>query len=368
MKQEETMQTGQRNLPVDCAKSLAICFVLLIHTSADVLRGGAVGSLYWLEGLFWNSLSRGAVPLFLLCSGALFLDPDRPVTARHIWRRNIPHLLLALAFWALAYQFAPYVTRGLPRADELRENLLTLLRGRQEGHLYFLTIMLLVYAALPVTRAFCVRADEKALRYALGFWLVTGVLLPTAKSLGLFRSIQGIILQWPLPLAWACIGCTVLGGALDRRPLRVRPAACMAIGGWLICFVGTWLLSRHAGTLQTQLLEGLSPGPCMLAAGLFSLCVQRASGSCRRSPVRRSVSILCTCLCCVCCIAAGCLRGFAARSCPFRCWPPYAVQEAFSSGCCCPASHGSVAGWSDLGRQIPRIRHGCGPGGFVLAG
>lgn len=276
MKQEEAMQTGQRNLPVDCAKSLAICFVLLIHTSADVLRGGAVGSLYWLEGLFWNSLSRGAVPLFLLCSGALFLDPDRPVTVRHIWRRNIPHLLLALAFWALAYRFAPYVTRGFPRADELRENLLTLLRGGQEGHLYFLTIMLLVYAALPVTRAFCVRADEKALRYALGFWLVTGVLLPTAKSLGLFRSIQGIILQWPLPLAWACIGCTVLGGALDRRPLRVRPAACMAIGGWLICFVGTWLLSRHAGTLQTQLLEGLSPGPCMLAAGLFSLCAQKA--------------------------------------------------------------------------------------------
>ena len=78
-------RTEQRNLPVDCAKSLAISFVLLIHASADVLRGGAVGSGYWLEGLFWNSLSRGAVPLFLLCSGALFLDPDRPVTARHIW-------------------------------------------------------------------------------------------------------------------------------------------------------------------------------------------------------------------------------------------------------------------------------------------
>ena len=78
-------RTEQRNLPVDCAKSLAISFVLLIHAPADVLRGGAVGSGYWLEGLFWNSLSRGAVPLFLLCSGALFLDPDRPVTAQHIW-------------------------------------------------------------------------------------------------------------------------------------------------------------------------------------------------------------------------------------------------------------------------------------------
>ena len=60
-------RTEQRNLPVDCAKSLSISFILLIHASADGLRGGAVGSGYWLEGLFWNSLSRGAVPLFLLC-------------------------------------------------------------------------------------------------------------------------------------------------------------------------------------------------------------------------------------------------------------------------------------------------------------
>ena len=64
-------RTEQRNLPVDCAKSLAISFVLLIHASADILRGGAVGSGYRLEGLFWNSLSRGAVPLFLLCSCGL---------------------------------------------------------------------------------------------------------------------------------------------------------------------------------------------------------------------------------------------------------------------------------------------------------
>ena len=292
MKRTEPARMEQRNLPVDCAKSLAISFVLLIHASADVLRSDTVGSLYWLEGLFWNSLSRGAVPLFLLCSGVLFLDPDRPVTARHIWRRNIPHLLLALVFWALAYQLAPYVTRGLPRADELRESFLTLLRGGQEGHLYFLTIMLLVYAALPVTHAFCIRADEKTLRYALIFWLVTGVLLPTAKSLGLFRGMQGIVLQWPLPLAWACIGCTALGGALDRRPLRARSAACMAVGGWLVCFAGTWLLSRHAGALQTQLLEGLSPGPCMMAAGLFSLCAQKA-GRLRAAGVRLVRTLSC---------------------------------------------------------------------------
>ena len=76
---------------VDCAKCLAIFCVLLIHAASDVLRGGPISSVRWLSGLFWGSVSRGAVPLFLLCSGALLLDAERTISARHIWRRNIPH-------------------------------------------------------------------------------------------------------------------------------------------------------------------------------------------------------------------------------------------------------------------------------------
>lgn len=205
-------RTEQRNLPVDCAKSLAISFVLLIHASADVLRGGAVGSGYWLEGLFWNSLSCGAVLLFLLCSGALFLDPDRSVTAQHIWRRNIPHLLLALAFWALAYQFVPYVTRGLPRADELRESLLTLLRGGQKA------------GRLPAAGVRFVRTLSRA---SFGIYLVhlfvLRLLCRCGLSAGLCRQIVSI------PLLAALCGCGRPGGGVEqlaggrgRRGLR-RP-------------------------------------------------------------------------------------------------------------------------------------------------
>lgn len=196
-------RTEQRNLPVDCAKSLAISFVLLIHASADVLRGGAVGSGYWLEGLFWNSLSRGAVPLFLLCSGTLFLDPDRPVTAQHIWRRNIPHLLLALAFWALAYQFAPYVTRGLPRADELRESLLTLLRGGQKaGRL----------------RAAGVRLVRTLSRASFGIYLVHLFVLRLLCRCGLSAGLCRPIVSIPLLATLCGAGSFLIWLLLSRLP------------------------------------------------------------------------------------------------------------------------------------------------------
>ena len=135
--------------------------------------------------------------------------------------------------------------------------------------------MLLVYAALPITYTFAAHADEKTERYALSFWILYGVLLPTLKSLGLLQAFSGIFLQWPLTLAWGAIGCTWLGHFLiKRKPLPVHLTAAMILIGFIICFAGTWPRSIRTGKLSAQLLEGLSPGPCFLAAGFFSLCIR----------------------------------------------------------------------------------------------
>ena len=267
--------TGGRIAAVDYAKTLALACVVVIHVSSEVLLGRQAGSAAWLEGLFWSSLARGAVPLFLMCSGALFMDRTGGLSVRHIWKRNIPHILLALLVWAAVYKMIPRFLHEKVTADALRAILLELLCGQHEGHLYFLHIMLLVYAALPVTYTFAANADEKTERYALAFWIVFGVLLPTVKSLGLLHAFSGIFLQWPLTLAWGAIGCTWMGHLLMKRgPLPVHLAAAMIFAGFIICFAGTWFRSVRAGKLEAQLLEGLSPGPCFLAAGFFSLCMR----------------------------------------------------------------------------------------------
>lgn len=80
--------TGSRIAAVDYAKTLAIVCVVTIHVSSEVLLGRQIGSAAWLEGLFWSSLARGAVPLFLMCSGVLFLDRSGGLSVRRIWKRN----------------------------------------------------------------------------------------------------------------------------------------------------------------------------------------------------------------------------------------------------------------------------------------
>lgn len=174
--------TGRRISAVDYAKTLAIACVVMIHVSSEVLLGRQVGSAAWLEGLFWGSLARGAVPLFLMCSGVLFLDRTDGLSVQHIWKRNIPHILLALFVWATVYKMIPRFLHEKVTADALRAILLELLCGQHEGHLYFLHIMLLVYAALPITYTFAANADEKwsVMRWYSGSYMVCSYRRPKA--------------------------------------------------------------------------------------------------------------------------------------------------------------------------------------------
>ena len=180
------------------------------------MLGRQIGSAAWLEGLFWSSLQRGAVPLFLMCSGVLFLDRSGGLSVRRIWKRNIPHIPACAACLAAVYKLVPRFLHEKLTAEALRMILLELLCGQHGGYLYFLHIMLLVYAALPVTYTFAANADEKTERYALAFWIVSGVLLPTAKASDFSMRFPAFFLQWPLTLAWGAIGCTWLGAFSDK--------------------------------------------------------------------------------------------------------------------------------------------------------
>lgn len=192
---QNVVAAPERVRQVDLAKSIAIFCVILIHTSGEPLLWQKPGSSQWLQSLFWASAARFAVPLFFLCSGALLLDETRALTTGHIWKRNIPHLLAALFFWALVYALAPGEASGSVGQADVSDAIRDVLCWRHAQHLYFLHIMLLVYAALPVTRLFAAKADEKAVRYALALWAVTGVALPMAKSLGLLAWLEGIPAQ-----------------------------------------------------------------------------------------------------------------------------------------------------------------------------
>lgn len=263
-----------RNQAVDLVKTVAICAVIVTHVTAPAFGMGDVGSAPWLTALFWASVSHASVPLFLMASGALLLDPGRELTLRKLYTKNFPRLLIALLFWAVCYKLFIMVLFGGVTVPGLIQAGKELVLFRHEEHLYYLHIMLLVYAFLPLTRLVSCHAPRHVAAYLLGLWALLGIIYPTVKDFWPFTLLVGIPQQWRMNMTYASIGYTLLGwylssGSKDRR--RWLWAGCAA-AGIAAGFIGSWAASNAAGSLRLGFLEGMGVPMCLLAVGIYQLC------------------------------------------------------------------------------------------------
>lgn len=121
---------------------------------------------------------------------------------------------------------------GVLERTALRQAALNLVLFHHKNHLYYLHIILLVYAVLPLTRRLVAAADRRLLNYALGIWFVLGCLAPTLKFFPPLSLVGGIPAQYPINLTWCAVGYGVLGDVLTQEAPRHRPPdLCLAVFG-----------------------------------------------------------------------------------------------------------------------------------------
>lgn len=265
-----------RNFGIDLVRALAILGVLLVHVSTDAYRN-PVGSADWWGGIFWGAAFRRNVPLFLMCSGAILLQPERELTLKRLYLHNVLRLLVSLFAWSLVFKIYHLASADSLTLPALWHACKEVLLFEQEWHLYFMQIMLLVYLFLPVTRILTAAASKRQLEYAILAWFLTGILYPTLKPFWPFSLLYGIPAQWLMNMSYAAIGYGLLGWYLRRWPLQRKWNLLLCAAGLLILLGATWLFSLRQGSTYTAFFEGMSLGPAFLAAGIFGLCNEAKS-------------------------------------------------------------------------------------------
>ena len=265
---EATKQT--RDPGIDLVKTAAIIGVVILHTCSYGYESPVL-SFQWTASVVWGCFVFASVPLFFMCSGALLLPPQKHLPIRRLYARNILRIVIAMLAWAVFYKIFHLLGNGGFSAAALWQAIKEVLLLNQEFHMYYLHIILLVYAFLPLTRALVRSATETELRYALILWFLLGILYPTVLPYRPFSLLVGIPLQWMMNMSYASIGYGLLGWYLTQRLPSPRRAALFAAAGFLLMLVPTLFRSVRAGELDTNFLEGMSVGVCCFAVGLFSL-------------------------------------------------------------------------------------------------
>lgn len=278
----------------------------MIHVSAQYLTVYCTAGEWQFDAsAAWRSLCAAGVPLFLMCSGALMLRPEKELPLKRLYLHNILRLVIAMLVWSFAYKLW-----GLyfPGSSTARASCVRLRRYWCLTSTFIFTISTSCCWCIFPARDAQLRknASEKEMNYFLLAWFALGILYPTLRPYRPLSLIQGFPTQWAMNMSYAAIGYGVLGCRLCQKRLPAKTGAAIAAAGLAAVLLPTVFVSRANGALFEGCLNGMSVAVCLFAAGLYilGLCAgeKYAQGAALSSlsRVRRSAYILRTFSCSTC--------------------------------------------------------------------
>ena len=279
----------------DGTRVLAIAGVVAIHSLGlipEPLRGLAATPAPWVVYVMYAA-TRWCVPVFLMLSGALLIEPRRPETDREFFRRRLARVIPPLAFWSVAYiAWRWFVLGTFSRPTSIGA---ALLRGRPEYHLWYAFALLGLYATVPLLRRFYLRATRSE-QWIMGLaWIGVWTASATAwSSLG--------TIGWRIPpdpivfIEWApYMGYFVAGHLLRDVRLKGRALlACLAVA--TVFTLGNAAALRFLATHGRGHLAGgvlgcyLSPAAVAQSFAMFLALASLIRGRWARSAIVRRLS------------------------------------------------------------------------------
>ena len=242
---------------VDVLRVIAAFAVVVIHVCDRFFSETDLTGLDWNVMNFYDSLSRFAVPVFVMISGALFLNPDRELSIKKLYSKNILRIVTAFVFWSAIYAFVT--------AEGTGERVNAFLKG--PTHFWYVFVVVGLYICTPILRE--IAKDDKLLRYFLIAAFVTAVLIPCVLEVVSFEPLDYVYKKAQLKLFSGYSGYFLLGYYLSKLRLKKRYMllfAAAGIGGFVVTVIGTRFFSLRNGTAFESLYSNFTPN--VLAQGI----------------------------------------------------------------------------------------------------
>ncbi len=173
----------KRNYSLDIARILAVLAVVMIHCSASFVTAFKPLSSEFVFGSIFDGLARYGVPVFLMISGALFLDESKAVTLKDILSKNVKSLAIITVIWAVIYSLFSNVL--LPVVTNNPVSLNKFIRGSLLGHyhMWYLYMIIGVYLVTPFLKKFVCKENHKMVLFFIAVSLVAQFSLPLIDKL-----------------------------------------------------------------------------------------------------------------------------------------------------------------------------------------
>ena len=284
-----TLKTEDR-FPIDLIRTVAIVMVITVHAAIEphpiVQMVDQAEVVRWFTVTTYDSLARSSVPLFVMLSGALLLQPSKAEPVRVFLRKRLGRLGLPFIFWGTAY----FAWRFLANHEAFSVG--SVVQGVLTGpyyHFWFLYMLFGLYLITPVLRVLTAYAERRIIKYFLLLWLLGTAIVP------LLVLVSGFAVEPKLFAVTGWIGYFLLGYYLLETRVRSSRLYVLWLTGFLWTILGTYvvtaLVGGHSGLF---FLDYLSVSVILASASLFLVLsnVSLSTFETRFSQVNRLIHVI----------------------------------------------------------------------------
>jgi surface polysaccharide O-acyltransferase-like enzyme len=268
------MQQGKKfnqergfSIPVDLIRTIAIVGVILLHAARDltIQQMGQFEIVRWVTVDIYQSLGRVGVPLFVMLTGALLLQPSKNESISGFFKKRWARIGLPFIFWGavyFAYDF--FVLNHAITANAIVQGILT----GPYYHFWYLYMLMGLYLLTPILRILVAHAENKILKYFTILWFLGASIIPFAGLLTTYHLDSNVL------TITGMVGYFVLGAVLLTVKMRRSVVAMIMAIGIALTVIGTYALAATVGGgTMFFFQEYLSPTMILASVMLFLLLI-----------------------------------------------------------------------------------------------
>ena len=232
---------------VNVLRVAATFAVVFLHVSAQVvMRVRDTSSMHWWIGNIADASVRWCIPVFVLLSGFLLLDPSKNEGVWLFYKKRASRIIIPLIFWTVFYVLFQI---GISRQFNLTTTLMNILIGAPYVHLWYLYMILGLWLFTPFLRTYIRNSSNRERCFLVIILLLFASIVTTIRYL-LFGSTVTIFTIF-IPY----IGYYICGYQLGTMRNVNFSGRCL-LGVFIICaFIGAMGMGIAAN--KNSLLRGL---------------------------------------------------------------------------------------------------------------
>jgi len=231
---------GELSVPVDLIRTIAIVGVILLHASNDftVQQMTLLEIFRWSTVDVYQSIGRLGVPLFVMLTGALLLQPSKDESLSVFFKKRWARIGLPFLFWGAAYFGWDFFVEHQAFTSN------TIIKGILTGPYYqfwYLYMLMGLYLLTPILRILVAHADRKIMKYFVILWFLGASIIPFVGFFTTYYMDSNVV------IITGFVGYFILGTYLLTVRMRRSTLLVFMSLGVALTAIGTYLLAATVG-------------------------------------------------------------------------------------------------------------------------